>query len=272
MGDVLDKALRRTRLTVDAVARAAGVLPERLRDAIDYRGELGAEELCRLAAVLRLNEVGLCALGAGKYPLPAIGALPFSLWPLRMTHGIGVANAYLVGAGGSGRALLFDTGAGIEALDAVWPRGVREIDAVFLTQIEREHVGGLCDIVARFRVSAAFAPRGAEVRCGTAVGEAEVHEFGGLRVRTLATPGHTAVHNCYLVEPAGGGGRGSLLVTGDLLFAGSVGGANFSPEQITQSLQRILRTVPPETVVAPGHGPLTTVAHELRYNPFCGGR
>jgi glyoxylase-like metal-dependent hydrolase (beta-lactamase superfamily II) len=34
-------------------------------------------------------------------------------------------------------------------------------------------------------------------------------------------------------------------------------------------LQRMLAAVAPETIIAPGHGPLTTAAHELRYNPFC---
>jgi len=37
---------------------------------------------------------------------------------------------------------------------------------------------------------------------------------------------------------------------------------------LQSSLRRILGTVPPRTVIAPGHGPLTTVENELRYNPF----
>ena len=270
LGDVLDKAARRAGLTEEEVARRVNISPERLRDAIDYRGELTSEELRRLAALLKLNEVGLCALGVGKYPLPSIGALPFSVWPLRMIHGIGVANAYLVGECGAAHAVLFDTGAGIAALDSVWPRMVRHVDAVFLTHVEGEHAGGLCGVVKRFQVPAAFAPCGVDVPCGLAIGDAEMRTFGRLRVRAFSTPGHVAAHNCYLVDLVGGGERGALLVSGDLLFAGSVGGAFFSPTQMEQSLQRILRAVAPSTVIAPGHGPLTTVGHELRYNPFCG--
>ena len=124
LGDVLEKAMRRAALTAEVVAERAGVSLGKIRDAVDYRSDLDGDELRRIAAVLRLNEVGLCALGRGQYPKPELGALPFCVWPLRMPHGIGVANAYLVGESGSSRAILFDTGAGIEALAAAWPASI----------------------------------------------------------------------------------------------------------------------------------------------------
>jgi len=269
LGDVLDKAMRRVGLTEHGLAERAGVAAERLRDTLDYRGELTCEELCRLSAVLELNEVGVCALGAGRYPRPEIGPLPFRVWPLRMPHGIGVANAYLVGEAGSTRALLFDTGSGLDDLAAVWPGEVRGVEAVFVTHVEREHAGGLCGVVERFCVPAAFAPEGIPVPCGIGVGEGEMQTFGALRVRVFATPGHVAAHNCYLVELADGDPEGAVLISGDLLFAGSVGGAFFSSAQLHHHLQRLLHSLRGETVIAPGHGPLTTVRHELRYNPFC---
>jgi glyoxylase-like metal-dependent hydrolase (beta-lactamase superfamily II) len=269
LGDVLDKAMRRVGLTEHGVAERAGVAPERLRDALDYRGELTCEELCRLAAVLGLNEVGVCALGVGRYPRPEIGPLPFRVWPLRMPHGIGVVNAYLVGEGGSPGAVLFDTGAGLADLAAVWPSEVQGLEAVFVTHVEREHAGGLCGVVERFRVPAAFVPEGIQVPCGVGVGEGEVRTFGALRIRVFATPGHVAAHNCYLVERVDGDRAGAMLFSGDLLFAGSVGGAFFSSAQLHHHLQRLLGSLQGETVIAPGHGPLTTVWHELRYNPFC---
>ena len=115
LGDVLEKAMSRERIAPELLAERTGIALGRIRDAIDYRPDLGCDELRRIAAVLGLNEVGLCALGAGQYPLPEIGALPFCVWPLRMPHGIGVANAYLVGECGGSRAVLFDTGAGSAA-------------------------------------------------------------------------------------------------------------------------------------------------------------
>src|SRR5687767_6201739 len=192
--------MRRSGIAADTIAAQAGVAIGRLRDALDYRSDLACDELRRLAGVLGLNEVGLCALGSGQYPAPIIDALPFCVWPLRMPHGIGVANAYLVGECGSSRAILFDTGAGISALELEWPKSITRLDAVFLTHVEAEHAGGLCDIVARFGVKAAFIPRGAKAPCGEALGEGETKTIGPLEVSAYTTPGHAAAHNCYLVR------------------------------------------------------------------------
>jgi len=268
LGDVLEKAMHRAGLTDESLAKRSGVRAGRILDAIDYRSDLTPAELRALAAVLGLNEVGLCALGAGSYPLPEIGALPFCVWPLRMPHGIGVANAYLVGECGRDHAVLFDTGAGIGALEAVWPRSIRHLDAVFLTHVEPEHAGGLCEIVARFQVDLAFQPRGASAPCGLPIGEGETKVIGSLEITAYSTPGHAAAHNCYLVQPASAPERGALLISGDLVFAGSAGGGYFSHDQLQVNLRRVLKGVPPASVIAPGHGPLSTVANELRYNPF----
>jgi glyoxylase-like metal-dependent hydrolase (beta-lactamase superfamily II) len=58
-----------------------------------------------------------------------------------------------------------------------------------------------------------------------------------------------------------------LLVSGDILFAGSIGGAYFCSERLKKHVKRLL-ALPPETAVAPGHGPLTTIENERRFNPF----
>ena len=268
LGDVLEKAMHRAGLTDESLAARSGVRAGRILDAIDYRSDLTSTELAKLAAVLRLNEVGLSALGAGRYPLPEIGPLPFCVWPLRMQHGIGVANAYLVGECGSDRAVLFDTGAGLGSLEAVWPRSIRRLDAVFLTHVEPEHAGGLCETVARFAGSLAFIPLDASAPCGTPIGEGEAGSFPPLEITVFSTPGHAEAHNCYLVRAPAARHGGSLLISGDLVFAGSAGGGYFSHEQLQDSIRRVLRAVPPSTIIAPGHGPLTTVENELRYNPF----
>jgi glyoxylase-like metal-dependent hydrolase (beta-lactamase superfamily II) len=268
LGDVIEKAMRRGGLVEESLAARAGVAKAKICDAIDYRSDLSAEDLKRLAVVLELNEVGLSALAGGCYPQPEIGALPFCVWPLRMPHGIGVVNAYLVGECGSSRAVLFDTGTGISALELVWPRNITGIDAVFLTHVEAEHAGGLCDVVARFGVSNAFVPRGAIAPCGQPASEGETKRFGILEVTVFSTPGHSAAHNCYVVRAPGARKGEALLISGDLVFAGSVGGGYFCHTQLAANVRRVLNAVPVGTVIAPGHGPMTTVENELRYNPF----
>jgi len=268
LGDVLEKAMRRSGLDDQALALRAGVPAAKIHDAIDYRPDFTGDELRRLAAALDLNEVGFCALGRGRYPLPEIEGLPFCLWPLRMAHGIGVANAYVVAASGSSRGLLFDTGPDIDALESVWPAAIPQLDAVFLTHVETEHAGGLCEVVERFGEPEAFVPRGVVAPCGTPVGEGETRVFGPLEITIFSTPGHSPSDNCYFVRAPGVPHARALLVSGDLVFAGSAGGGYFCHRQLQTHLRRMLSAVPPETVIAPGHGPLTTVENELRYNPF----
>lgn len=270
LGDVLEKAMRRAGLNEEALSERTGVATNSIRDAINYRSELSGGELCKLAAVLELNEIGLCALGCGQYPLPELAALPFSVYPLQMKHGIGVANAYIVAESGSDRGVLFDTGPGMEALEREWPETISGIDAVFVTHTEGEHVGGLCDVLNRFGVQTTYCPKSAAINGATPLVEGAQLKFGGLTVTAFDTPGHSSAHNCYLVtqQPDVAGTESTLLVSGDLFFAGSVGCAHYCQRRLSIHLRRMLHSVPPRTVVAPGHGPMTTAENELRYNPF----
>ncbi len=268
LGDVLEKAMRQAGVGEAELSQRSGVPTGKILDAIDYRPDLTADELRRLAGALHLNEVGLCALGCGQYPLPKTAALPFCVFPLRMPHGIGFANAYLVADCAADRGILFDTGPDIVALDSVWPKSIRKVDAVFVTHVEAEHSGGLCDVVARFGVPKACCPVGAKSPCGQPMAEGQRLRFGDFEVAAFSTPGHASAHNCYLVTMPSVPKGAPLLVSGDLVFAGSVGRGYFCHRQLSDNLRRVLQAVPPETVIAPGHGPLTTVANELRYNPF----
>lgn len=268
LGDVLDKALCFADLRPEEAAEKAGVDLSRLLDALDWRSDLKPEELHRLAIALELNEVGLCALASNAYPVAPVGGLPFCLYPLRMTHGIGVANAYIISTCCSDRGILFDTGSDLRALLSVWPAAIKALDAVFITHIEAEHAGGLCEVVSHFDVKAAFIPEGASAPCGQALGDGKSFKGSFCTVTAMGTPGHSAAHNSYLVEAACTCSGKKLLVAGDLIFAGSVSCAFYNREQLFSSVRRVLRGLPPETLIAPGHGPLTTVGTELRYNPF----
>src|ERR1700691_770212 len=83
LGDVLEKAMSCAGLTPETLSEKSGVPVSGIRDAIDYRPELGPAECGRLAAALGLNEVGLCALASGRYPLPDSEGLPFQVSPPR---------------------------------------------------------------------------------------------------------------------------------------------------------------------------------------------
>jgi glyoxylase-like metal-dependent hydrolase (beta-lactamase superfamily II) len=96
----------------------------------------------------------------------------------------------------------------------------------------------------------------------------EVLEVGGLKLRSLYTPGHAPGHVAFYVEGE------DLLLSGDALFAGSVGRTDLfggSMEVLMRSINERLLTLPDETRVYPGHGPQTTIGTERAHNPFLQG-
>jgi glyoxylase-like metal-dependent hydrolase (beta-lactamase superfamily II) len=267
LGDVLEKAARHAKVTVEQLAAASGVEPGRIQDALDYRPELTQAELGRLARVLNLNEVGLNALAQGAYPAAGLTGLPFSVHPLRMPFGVGVANAYVVATGGD-RAILFDTGASHAELHRAWPAGVQQLEAVFVTHFEAEHIGGLEVVLRETGLPRFYGPPSGRWPLCLGLDEGRTVRFEGIEVAAYNTPGHAAEHNCYLVRTAAGAPGAALLISGDLIFAGSLGGGYFCCQRQLTHSRRILGLLADDTVIAPGHGPLTTAANERRFNPF----
>ena len=97
------------------------------------------------------------------------------------------------------------------------------------------------------------------------VADGDVLEFGGIRVEVQHTPGHTPGHCCFRSD--------AFVLTGDLVFAGSIGRSDFansSHADMQRSLRRFL-DLPDDLSVWPGHGPETTVGHERATNPFLMG-
>ena len=267
LGDVIEKAARNVPLSLENLAAATHIEPSRLKDALDYRPDLTDAELGRIASVLSLNEVGLAALARGSYPLPEPDGLPFSLHPLRMPFGVGVANAYLVSAGGDS-AILFDTGASHAELHRAWPDRIQRIEAVFVTHYEAEHIGGLDVVLRETELGFFHGPASGRWPQGRALGEGQSVEYSGLSVTAFSTPGHADEHNCYLVKSTQHPQAAAVLISGDLIFAGSLGGGYFCCQRQLKHSRRILGLLADDTVIAPGHGPLTTAANERRFNPF----
>jgi glyoxylase-like metal-dependent hydrolase (beta-lactamase superfamily II) len=92
-------------------------------------------------------------------------------------------------------------------------------------------------------------------------------EIGTLKLRVLHTPGHSPGGICLLY----GGGSPPILLSGDTVFAGSVGRTDFpggSYDALMTSIRKKILPLPDDTVILPGHGPETTLARERASNPF----
>ena len=270
LGDILDKALRSAGLTEAQLAAVTGIDAGRIKDAEDYRYDFTCAEVQKLAVALGLNEVGVCALGDGKYPLPELPELPFTLHTLSLPYGIGRVNAYVVENPDTRATLLVDTADCPERLLSVWPAGLALPEAVLLTHWDRDHAGGLPGLLQRRPGLPVLAPSALEgAGVVEPVGEGEMRCIASFGIRVFGTPGHTAEHNAYYVA-AGPVDAPGVLFSGDLIFAGSLGGAFYCCHTLRREARRVAEALPPHTLLAPGHGPLTTIANELRFNPFFG--
>ncbi|GAA2013357.1 MBL fold metallo-hydrolase [Nakamurella flavida] len=92
---------------------------------------------------------------------------------------------------------------------------------------------------------------------------------GGLRIAVHHTPGHT--RGSVVFRLAAADDRPEVLLTGDTLFAGSVGRTDLpggSTAELTASLHDHLLTRPDDAVVLPGHGPTSTIGAERVGNPY----
>jgi hydroxyacylglutathione hydrolase len=104
-----------------------------------------------------------------------------------------------------------------------------------------------------------------KVEIDNSIGQADTVKAGSLVADVIHTPGHTEGSVC-LYFPAD-----SKLIAGDTLFAGSIGRTDLpggSSEKIIKSLHEKVMTLPDDTLVVPGHGPLTTIGEERESNPF----
>jgi hydroxyacylglutathione hydrolase len=204
--------------------------------------------------------------------LPVVDQLP--LGPLG-------TNCYLVRADrGASEAVVVDpSGPAAEIRLALASHGAR-CAAILVTHGHFDHILGLADL-AEGTGAPVYAPAGERVLLEAPVGFAppgvtvrpwtpdvlleggETFELAGTRFEVLSVPGHSPAHLAYAIEGA--------LLSGDVLFAGSVGrtdlpGADWTT--LLASLRALFARFPPETAVHPGHGPSTTLGAELAGNPF----
>ena len=108
-------------------------------------------------------------------------------------------------------------------------------------------------------VTAADAPMLKDVGYDVFIDDAEVIEVGRLRLQAIHNPGHTPGSISFLIEGS------PLLFSGDTLFPGGPGGTKFEGgdfNTIIDSIDNKLFTLPPSTIVLPGHGLDTTIGHE----------
>lgn len=266
VGDILRKARAMSRVTAADAARAAGLS---LADytALEESGIVSSSvDWAALAQRVGLHPEKLERIARGWLP-----AQPdLSRWRhLRVFTGAegGMAvNFYLIWDEESREAALFDTGWDARpALTEIARQGLN-LRFLLITHGHTDHIAALDQVRGAF-------PRVQIHQGGAAEATGRGPAFnadlgpGRLRITTRPTPGHAADGVSYLVENWPGNAP-PVAVVGDAIFAGSMGRGNQSWELARRAVREQLLTLPPDTLLCPGHGPLTTVAEERANNPF----
>ena len=264
--DVIGKAQRGLQWSDTVLAARAGIAEEKLREA---KAGAAEENVWRaLASVLGLDADALVAL-ARKSWYPEAPELPagFAMFTTPFGGDMTVNN-YLVWNPANREAAVFDTGTNIEDLLARVAAEQLLVRSIFLTHTHPDHVEKLVELAAATGATVFTHEREPVSVSATVFSGKKSFACGGLTIRTRETWGHSPGMTTYVVD----GLTQRLAVVGDAVFSGSMGGSvDFFAEQKRHNAEEIF-TLPDDTILAPGHGPLTTVGWEKKHNPFFAGK
>ena len=193
-------------------------------------------------------------------------------------------NCSVIGDETSHEAMVIDPGDDVqEVLDLIRKHHL-QVKQIVITHAHIDHVGGAMKLRAAtgapillnqndyallkmLDAQAAWIgmPSPGKVDIDRSVTTGETVSAGSLTADILHTPGHTEGSICLYFA------ADKKLIAGDTLFAGSIGRTDLpggSMQKILHSLHHTVLALPDETLVVPGHGPLTTIGEERETNPF----
>lgn len=255
-GDIIGKAQRGLGISDSQLANRAG-LAGKLRE-----GDFDEESLERVAPVLHLSAAALRKLASGKWEPETIGEID-GLAMFNTTYGDMTVNAYLVWDPATRDAVAFDTGADCGGMLERVRREHLKAKMILLTHAHPDHVADLRRLRETTGAPVYISELEREVDAEP-IAEGKRFEIGSLKIEARLTSGHSPGGITYVVM----GLAKPIAVVGDSLFAGSMGGGNVSYQDALRNNREKILTLPEETIVCPGHGPLTTVGKEKHDNPF----
>ena len=262
--DIIGKAQRGLGISDSELAKKSGASPDAIRKVRD--GQFDEATSRAIAPALSLDGNALVDLARGKYR-PAelkdfVGLAQFTTDYSGM-----LVNAYLVWDPDTKYAAAFDTGADSAPILKLATKENLSIRLIMLTHAHPDHIADL----PRLQEEAAaevFAPARELVPGADKIEEGKHFKLGKIDIEARLTWGHSPGGITFVCT----GLARPVAIVGDSMFAGSMGGGSVSyKDAVENNLEKILM-LPDETIICPGHGPMTSVGEEKKHNPFFAGR
>lgn len=260
--DVINKAQRGLKISDEELAAKAEISLADLAAVKD--GKVIVPVLRRVARHLRLAPNALETL-AQKNWYPEQPDFPRGFAAFNTTYEDMTVNSYLVWDARSRQAAAFDTGATAEGMLDVIRSEQLDVRYIFITHTHEDHIADLPRLARETKAEVWASEREPVDFAGAKMFKENAHfHLGELAIKTLYTWGHSPGMTTFFIT----GLSWPLAVVGDSIFSSSMGGSptNFE-DQYRNNVEKIL-TLPRDTVLACGHGPLTTLAQEKQHNPF----
>lgn len=257
--DIIGKAQRGLGFSDRQLAEKSGASVEAIREVRD--GKFDRAMIDQIAPALQLNARSLADLAEEKFrpnDIELNGLAQFNT-PF---HDMQV-NAYLVWDPQSKRAVAFDSGADCTAMLQHARENGLTIELILLTHAHPDHVADLSRLAAATGAPIYLSSR-EEAAGAQPVEEAKKFTVGKLEIESRLTWGHSPGGMTFVVQ----GLARPVAIVGDSLFAGSMGGGNVSYEEAVKNNREKILTLPNDTILCPGHGPMTTVGEEKKHNAF----
>ncbi len=258
--DILGKAQRGLKLSDEQLAEKAAVSVADLNQARD--GQFDEGIVRKLAPVLKLGADALVELGKKTWFPKDPGEVP-GLACFNTPYSDITVNSYLAWDPKTLQGVCFDTGA--DSADMVKLAAVKKIRVpmILLTHTHPDHIADLARLKETTQ-AVAFVSKLEAIAGAESFEAGKSFAAGTLRIETRQTSGHSRGGITYIVS----GLPKRIAVVGDSMFAGSMGGGMVSYDDALRNNREQILTLPDDTILCPGHGPLTTVGEEKKHNPF----
>ena len=257
--DVLNKAQRGLQIADNDLAAKSGVDAAAVKTLRE--GQFDEAAARKVAPLLGLNADAVVDLALGRSqpaPINLDGLAAYNTQFDDMT-----VNSYLIWDPETREAAAFDTGTDCSGMLELAAANGLKIKLILLTHTHGDHVFEL-DRLKEKTGAPAFVSSRENFDGAEAFEVGKRFTLGKLRIETRLTWGHSRGGITYVVT----GLAKPLAVVGDALFASSMGGGAVSYAAALDTNRAQIFSLSDDTIICPGHGPLTTVAREKKHNPF----